>query len=136
MGGTKRQGRLFPRVSKNMDHFVSKKVEYAAQELARDEGTGSKIYESQAEMARNGFNPLQDAVQADGEEEIQAKTCWPQNKRGISRPRNTSRWKAAALFALDFLHFGPADVEWIELFSFPCRPSFIRNPLLPTGAPD
>ena len=44
-------------------------VEYIAEELSRNESSGSEIYESQAEMARNGINPFQDAEQADGEGE-------------------------------------------------------------------
>ena len=44
-------------------------VEYIAEELSRKESSGSEIYESQAEMARNGIHPLQDAEQADGEGE-------------------------------------------------------------------
>jgi hypothetical protein len=44
-------------------------VEYIAEELSRKESSGSEMYESQAEMARNGIHPLQDAEQADGEGE-------------------------------------------------------------------
>ena len=43
-------------------------VEYIAEELSRKESSGSEM-ESQAEMARNGIHPIQDAEQADGEGE-------------------------------------------------------------------